>query len=145
MPAAPAGSHLHRFLGALVGGAGAGAIHLAGGAGHLHEVENTAGTAQVGAPYGDTMHSSSSPPAPPAGAQLTASRSAQICSSVRPRVSGTQWVHTSPTAMHAHKPISVFCTPWRYASSPNPNAPTMAPALPDAADRPWQVARYLVG
>lgn len=26
-----------------------------------------------------------------------------------------------------------------------PKAPTIAPALPQAADRPWQVARYLVG
>ena len=30
-------------------------------------------------------------------------------------------------------------------ASPKPNAPTMAPALPEAAEMPWQVLRYLVG
>lgn len=37
------------------------------------------------------------------------------------------------------------CVPWVSLTMPKPYTPTMAPALPAAAEMPWQVERNLVG
>jgi hypothetical protein len=76
---------------------------------------------------------------------FSCSPSPDISSSDFPFDSGTKKVKIIPRKFITPRTIRVFLTPIPSAAYKNPNAPTIAPALPDAADIPWQVHLNFAG